>query len=269
MTKTILILGCLMSPLIPGGCAWVEPPPIQASAPGEDTRILEHYKSEFHRNVGNRVEGGASLRTMLQSISRANLLLLGDYHTDRAYHARALALLDRIADHVGPLLLIIEFLRWEDRDDLKAYLEGRLSLAGLRRRVNHRNPRSWLGPKGCDPQGFAAFLERARTRGWLVFPVEDLERPPLDHRDRVIAARARSIIQQHRGHYPVVFFGSAHLLGRGRLDGLLQSRSITVLPRPPQNLLYDTDVIEGGIQKIRDRVYYLGHGSEITRSCSP
>ncbi len=265
MIKTILILGCLFS----GGCAWVDAPPIQEPAPRADTRNLERYKSEFHRTVGNKVEGNASLRALLQSISRANLLLLGDYHTDRAYHARALRLLDRIADHVGPLLLIVEFLRLEDRDDLQGYLEGRLSLDGLRRRVNQRNPRSWLGPKGCDPEGFAAFLERARSRGWLVFPVENLNRPPLDLRDRVIAARARSFIQQHRGHFPVVFFGQAHLLGRGRLEGRLRARSITVLPRPPRNLLHHKPVLEGGIQKIRDRVYYLGPGSEISRSCAP
>ena len=161
MNRTILILGWLVCSLLPGGCAWIEAPPPRESIHGADTQLLERYKSEFHRSVGTRVEGSASLHSLLRSISRGNLLLLGDYHTDRAYHARALEFLDRTADHVGPLMLIVEFLRWEDRHDLEAYLEGRLSLDGLRDRVNQRNPLSWLGPTGCDPEGFAAFLERA------------------------------------------------------------------------------------------------------------
>jgi len=236
---------------------------------GPTPRILDHYKSEFYRAVGDTVKGKVSLQVLLQTLSMSNLLLLGDFHTDRGYHHRALKLLDRVADRYGPLLLIIEFLRWEDRSDLKEYLDGHISLGLLRNRVQNRNPQSWLKQGSFDPEGFLAFLERAKERSWQVCPVENIRQPPLYLRDRIIAGRARALIQEHHGYFPVVFYGQAHLLGNNRLEGLIGRTAVTILPRPPRSLQDCTAVNEGGLQRIRDRIFFLGPASALELPSPP
>jgi len=221
--------------------------------------VLEDYKTQFYEAVGDQVDGEVRLADLLDEVCRSRLLLLGDYHTDADYHRRALALLDRLADRVGPLLLVIEFLRWEDRDDLARYFADEISLAALRARAVARNRLSWLRePNGLDPDGFLAFLERAKARQWLVFPVEDVAQPTLSERDEIIARRALECIEAHRGHFPVLFYGQAHLLGPERLARLLPLRRVTILPRPPKPLSDDAAIRDGGIIRIRPGVFYLG-----------
>jgi hypothetical protein len=242
------------------GCAGS--PPAAPPRPQEEEVVLEDYKTAFYEAVGDEVEGEVPLADVLDEVSRSRLLLLGDYHTDADYHLRALAFLDRLADRVGPLLLVIEFLRWEDREDLERYLAGAITLAELRERAVARNPRCWLKiPNGLDPAGFLAMLRRARARGWLVFPAEDMVQPTLAERDRIIARRALALIEEHRGHFPVIFYGQAHLVGPKRLGRLLPLRRVTVLPRPPRPLIDDADVRGAGILRIRPGIYYLGPAS--------
>lgn len=242
------------------GCA--ESPPVAPPRPNEEEAVLEDYKTAFYDALGDEVEGEVRLADVLDEVSRSRLLLLGDYHTDADYHRRALALLDRLADRVGPLLLVVEFLRWEDREDLERYLAGAITLAELRARAVARNPRCWLRtPSGLDPDGFLAFLQRAKAREWLVFPAENSVQPTLAERDRIIARRALALIEEHRGHFPVIFYGQAHLVGPKRLDRLLPSRRVTVLPRPPKPLIDDAAVRGGGIIRIRPGIYYLGPAS--------
>lgn len=242
------------------GCA--ENPSVAPPRPHEEEVVLEDYKTAFYEAVGDEVEGEVRLADVLDEVSRSRLLLLGDYHTDADYHRRALGFLDRLADRVGPLLLVIEFLRWEDRDDLERYLAGEITLAELRERAVTRNSRCWLKiPNGLDPTGFLAILRRAKARGWLVFPAENTAQPSLAERDRIIARRALAFIEQHRGHFPVIFYGQAHLVGPKRLERLLPLRRVTVLPRPPKPLIDDAAVRQGGIIRIRPGIYYLGPAS--------
>lgn len=240
-----------------------ENPPAPRPRPSEQEVVLEDYKTVFYKAVGDQVDGEVPLADVLDEVSRSRLLLLGDYHTDAAYHRRALALLDRLADRVGPLLLVIEFLRWEDRDDLERYFADEITLARLRERAVARNRRSWLRqPNGLDPDGFLSFLERAKAREWLVFPAENVQQPTLAERDRIIARRALAFIEEHRGHFPVIFYGQAHLMGPERLERLLPLRRVTVLPRPPKPLIDDAAIRDGGIIRIRPGVFYLGPASE-------
>jgi hypothetical protein len=247
--------------LLLSGCAGTPstPPP----RPSKQEAVLQHYKTAFYDAVGDEVDAEVRLADVLDEVSRCRLLLLGDYHTDAAYHRRALAFLDRLADRVGPLLLVIEFLRWEDRDDLERYFSDEITLDGLRKRAVARNRRSWLRkPNGLDPDGFLSFLERAKARGWLVIPAENVKQAPLEERDGIIARRALEFIEEHRGHFPVIFYGQAHLLGPDRLERLLPLRLVTILPRPPKPLNDDAVIREGGILRIRPGVFYLGPKSE-------
>jgi len=248
--------------LVLSGCAHNAEAPDTGPIRAAESEDLRAYKAEFDRALGPTVEGRASLARFLEEVANADVLLIGDYHTDRAYHRRVPPLLGRVTERVGPLLLVVEFLRREDSEDLARYLEGELSLDGLARRSRARSPRCWLTSSSLDSRGFAAILAQARERGWLVYPVEDVDQLPLRQRDAMIASRARAILERHRGHFPVVFYGQAHLLGRGRLRERLALDAVTVLPRPPRSLLDDTAIRDGGLQRIREGVFYLGPGAD-------
>ena len=205
---TTLALVCLAAGQ--AGCVHPARVPL-APAPGPGPTVsqdqLQRYKNAFYRAVGDSVQGPATRDELFHDARNADVLLLGDFHSDRQYHQRALTLLDHLANQVGPLLLIVEFLRWEDQGDLACYFAHEITLDELQRRALARHPRSWLHRDGLDSEGFLRFLSHARERGWIVHPVENIRQAPLPWRDLVIARRARGLMAEHRGIIPWSFTG--------------------------------------------------------------
>lgn len=193
---------------------------------------LSAYKLEHYRALGRRVVGTANEDRLLEEALRAPVVYLGDHHRDRRLHGRLLAFLDRLERRGARITLALEAIGVQDERAVADFLARRIDLDELRWRIRQRWPGSWLDRPDVDRDFYRRLLGRARRGGWAVFGLEPAPRPPLAHRDRVIAARLRELARRRRDLL-VVIIGHAHLLGDGHVVARAGLSGPVVAPRAP------------------------------------
>jgi hypothetical protein len=229
----LLLVAACASPAAPHDAETVDPEPLGPP-------YLQAYKDVHYEALGDRFVAAATEQELIDEISGARVLFLGDYHEDPALHARMRRLLARLVGERS-LTLAVEFLGREDEDELAEYLAGRSSLARLRQRHLLRVGDSWLESDQLDRDFYADLLRFARQHRVPMHALEPVPRLPLDRRDRVIADRIRALAGADPDRLVVAILGHAHLLGEERVVALAGMRSVVIGARLSRPLALDRE----------------------------
>jgi hypothetical protein len=162
-------------------------------------------------------------------IDRADVFLLGDYHSLPASQRFAATLVEQIA-HSRPVVLAVEAVLARDQGILDQWWRREISEAQLRERL--RFDREW----GYDWPPFYELLVAARDHGEALYGIDCLPRHDMRRirsRDRHAAERIRAIRQRHPDAALVVLFGESHLapghLPKELAAALPEAKPLTIL----------------------------------------
>ncbi len=198
---------------------------------------LKRYKAEHYEAIPQQPSGVAGAAELSRRLGSTRVLVFGDEHTDRRLHRRLHNWLQRLAHGNAHVTLLAEFLGSDDRPTISDYMEGRIDLVELRRRVRARWPASWMELQHFDGGFYRGLLALARTSRCAVVPLEPVPRLSLKARDAAMAHSIQQAAERRPSSLVIVVVGHAHLLGQGHLLDRLQQRGIdalAVLPRAPE-----------------------------------
>jgi hypothetical protein len=176
---------------------------IRATDPHGRLKYVRDF-SEAFRDY-RRTLSAAELK---QSYSRADILLLGDYHALAASQEFAAALIAQLAQDGQPLVLALEMVFSRDQYVLDEWLRGEISDDELRAGIHYDD--EW----GYEWEPVARILRQARKYGCQVYGIDLKPRGNMrriNARDRHAAAQIAQIRRAHVGARVLTLFGEAHL----------------------------------------------------------
>ena len=203
---------------------------------GRSPAALAEYRAEFDRNAGIRWAGDADVDDFVALARSRRVLFLGDHHRDERLHARQRDLLRRLFA-AGPTTLLLEAVGIEDQASVDDYLDGRIGMPGLVATCRARWPQAWIAGGDVDSEHYCELLRAARDQHVRVFGLEPAPRLPLAQRDARIAAQTRAVANARPDTLVVVLLGQDHLLGEGRVAGLV-AMPCTVVGAAPSEALW-------------------------------
>jgi Haem-binding uptake, Tiki superfamily, ChaN len=194
-----------------------------------DPKSRRKYLSEF-AGAFKKYERVISATDVLEKMSRADLLLVGDYHALAASQRYAARLLRELAALGRPPLLALEAVFVRDQHILDAWMRREISAEEVRQRV--RFEAEW----GFDWAPFEQLLDTARHCALACYGVDCQPRHDLrtiSIRDRHAALKLAEIRERHPDSPVLVLFGESHL-APGHLPRFLRAarpadRILTIL----------------------------------------
>jgi hypothetical protein len=178
---------------------------------------LQNYKEEHYRALGKTFSGTMDWQGLLEDVKSSRVLYLGDHHRNRELHASYMELLRGLLDAGIRPILGVEAIATQDDQILQDYLDGRIDMDTLRRRIRRRWSGSWLDDRSLDTDFFRGLLVLAREEKLPVFPIEPAPRGTLAARDVIIAESILAASEANPESLIVVVVGHVHLLGPGHL----------------------------------------------------
>ena len=195
-----------------------------------DSCAHHQYLREFHEAYP-RYETRLTEPQLAAELSRADVLLVGDYHTLPSSQLFVADLIEQLARASGrPVVLGVEMVYSSDQPALDAWLAREIDERELRRRIRYET--SW----GYDWPPFAAMLYAGRAHCAAVYGVDcgprgDMRK--IGQRDRHASTKAAEIRRAHPEAIIVLVFGEAHMAPRhlpGKVKCCLpRERVLTVL----------------------------------------
>lgn len=232
----------------PSEFVWQEP---------EDAPLVA-YLGEFRRAVGGRVLARAPRAEVEAQLQSARVLWLGDYHPSERLHQLQRQLLARLSASGRPVVVVAEALATQDQVLLDRYRRGEFDLDTLRRRIRARWPDSWLDQPGLDPAFYRDLCELARRRGWPLYGLEAVPRPPLARRDAAIVARVQGLAAQHPEALVVVLVGQAHLAGAHGCVAASGLPAVAFGGEPPPELARHAASADGRLYRCAAGLWWFG-----------
>ncbi len=196
---------------------------------GTTPEELQAYKSQHYEALPREIRGTATDEELWRRLSKGSLLLIGDIHDDRALHVLHAQVLKQLILRFKRIILHVEFLGQEDEDVLQEFLAGEIDLDEMRQIVQERWPGSWMEFQGFDAGFYRNLLSSARDHGVEVQALEPIPRLALQNRDRAMARRISTALEQSPEALHIVIIGHTHLLGTGHLLALLAPDKVLVL----------------------------------------
>ncbi|HJT70112.1 MAG TPA: ChaN family lipoprotein [Terriglobales bacterium] len=172
----------------------------------QDSTARSKYLREFSESFAN-YDSVLSEEQVLQEVSSAGIVLIGDYHALPASQRFASELIEKVArEH--KVVLALEAILARDQQILNSWWRREIGPDELRHRL--RFDREW----GYPWEPVHDLLNSARDHAEGVYaldcmPREDLRR--IRTRDRHAALKIREIYQRHPGAIIIVLFGESHL----------------------------------------------------------
>ncbi len=143
-----------------------------------------------------------------QQYSRADIILLGDYHALAASQEFAASLLAQLAQEAKPVVLALEMVFSRDQYVLDEWLRGEITDDELRYGIHYDD--EW----GYDWEPFLQVLLQAKKYGCSIYGIDLKPRGSMRRiaaRDRHAAAQIAQIRRAHPEAQVLTFFGEAHL----------------------------------------------------------
>ncbi|MBI4160999.1 MAG: ChaN family lipoprotein [Acidobacteria bacterium] len=174
---------------------------------GVDRNSRGRYIRDFQRAFRS-YRDLSSHDDLVLACSKADLVLIGDYHALPASQQFAARLLDAIAPRSGRTVLAMEMVFGRHQRVLDRWLAGDLEEGEFLTRIRYRQ--EW----GYPWEGFREVFRVARERG---VPVVGIDCEPRDglrfirRRDRYAAERIADIFARRPGTQVVVLIGESHL----------------------------------------------------------
>ena len=195
-----------------------------------DSCTHHRYLRDFHEAY-RTYESMLSWRQLTAELNRADVLLVGDYHTLPSSQLFVAQLIEQLARESGrPVVLAVEMVYSSDQRALDAWLAREIDERELRRRIRYEA--SW----GYDWAPFAAILYAGRTHCAAVYGVDCGPRGDMNKiglRDQHAATKLAEIRAAHPGAIILAVFGEAHMAPQhlpAKVGALLpRERVLTVL----------------------------------------
>ncbi len=182
-------------------------------------RYLREFSESFHK-----YERVLTSRELLQAVSRADVLLVGDYHALPASQRYVCRLVEELATSSGrQVVLALEAIFARHQPALDEWTRGEIEEDELRERI--RYDLDW----GYDWLPYRELLTAGRQWARAIYGVDCMPRSDLRRisaRDRHAAIQLEEIREQHPEAILLVLFGESHL-APNHLPALLRAR----LPR--------------------------------------
>jgi hypothetical protein len=188
---------------------------IRAIDPASGRKYLRDFR-EAYRSYEKVIAAGDVRR----EVSKAGVVLVGDYHALPNSQRYLASLLCDLRRHRRPVVLGVETIFSRDQHILDEWFRGEIDEAELRQRI--RFELDW----GYDWTPFYELLSAARDYGASVYgldcmPREDLRK--IGARDRHAADKIAEIRHRHSDALILVLFGESHLAPQ-HLPAVLQRR---------------------------------------------
>jgi Haem-binding uptake, Tiki superfamily, ChaN len=172
-----------------------------------DPKLGRKYLSEF-ADAFRKYERVVSAAELSEKLSRADLILVGDYHALPASQRYTGRLLRELAAGGRAPVLALEAVFGRDQHILDSWMRCEISAEELRQRV--RFDAEW----GFDWAPFEELLTTARERAVACYGIDCMPRHDLrtiSIRDRHAAVKLAEIRERHPQAPVVVLFGESHL----------------------------------------------------------
>ena len=219
---------------------------------------LAAYLGEFRRAVGGRVLATAPRTEVEAQFATARVLWLGDYHPSERLHRLQRQVLAQLAASGRPVVMVQEALATQDQALLDRYRGGELDLDAVRRRIRTRWPGSWLDDPELDATFYRELCTLAKRRGWPLYGLEPVPRPPLARRDPAIVARVQNLAAQHPEALLVVLVGQAHLAGAHGCVAASGLPAVALGGEPPPELAQSAPRSPGVLHRCAAGLWWFG-----------
>ncbi|MCI0348363.1 MAG: ChaN family lipoprotein [Acidobacteriales bacterium] len=198
---------------------------IRAADPKSRRKYLSQFAEAFRK-----YERVISPAEFSEKVSRADVLLVGDYHALPASQRYAARLLRELASAGRAPVLALEAVFARDQHILDSWMRREISADEVRQRV--RFDSEW----GFDWMPFEELLFTAREHAGACYGIDCMPRHDLrtiSIRDRHASAKLAEIRERHANSPVLVLFGESHL-APGHLPRLFREarpgdRSLTIL----------------------------------------
>jgi hypothetical protein len=181
---------------------------------GPETEPLESYRRAYERTTSGPIRPIA-ISEVVENAARADVVLVGDYHTLTAAQRAALGLARVLQQKRGRIVLGLEMVRSEHQDVIDAYAAGRVGESALRNLIGYdaRWPFAW--------SSYRPLLEFGRQPGVRLLALDG--RGGLAARDRRAADRLAASRASDPDLLHLVLVGDLHL-APPHLPALLTAR---------------------------------------------
>jgi hypothetical protein len=186
------------------------------------SQAIREYNREYTSSIPAATFWGPSQEEseLETHIVGKQIIFLADYHSERVFKEQLLQLLPQFARQNHQPVLVLEWIDSRLDDSVQAFLNGSISIRQLRRVLRQEN--NWP----FSLRDYLPILVEAKKLKIQVILAEDFSSGlRLKERDKEIAKK----IRDHRVGHPdatyLVFYGAAHLLGRGHLQDEIQKQS--------------------------------------------
>ncbi len=235
---------------------------IQRAIRAHDPNSSRKYLRDFHRAFRS-YEAVLSESEVHQAISKASIILIGDYHALPASQRFAANLLERCAQAGDrPVVLGVESIFSRDQEILDQWWRREIGSPELRRRIEY--DQDW----GYEWEPFCDLLITARDCADGLYALDCAPRGDLRkirRRDRHAAQQLAGIRQQYPRAAIVALFGESHLapshLPRD-LAKLVQGERILTILQNVDSLYWAAAESEAGVPhavRVRDQVMCVFH----------
>lgn len=168
-------------------------------------RGFARYRREYERDL-DRSFFPSSVTEVVRDAERSHVVHVGDFHALGESQRTALRLLEELRTRPRPVILGLEMAERRRQADLDAFFAGRLSEAGLRRKL--RWEESW----GFDWEGYRDVLRFARAHGVRLLALNEADaRATLADRDRAAAETVAAATLREPRAIVITLMGELHV----------------------------------------------------------
>ncbi len=167
---------------------------------GRAPRELKEYRKN-HEELANRRFLASTLKELLESIKKSNIVYLGDFHTFDQSSKNIVRILNAIQQVEKKIIIAVEFIHQNKQHVIDNYLSGAITELEFLEDINYQE--SWRFPWNHYKQ----FFDLAKNSGLQVVGLNSIGQ--LQERD----TKAAEIISQFHGpgNLIIVIFGELHM----------------------------------------------------------
>jgi hypothetical protein len=176
-----------------------------------EAMVVEPGFSSYERRYQSQVAGyqeAVSLEELLKAIDQADIIYLGDYHTNPQSQRALLRILKLVTMRYPDIGLALELVQDAYQEDLDRYLQESISETTFLRRVKFKE--FWYFDLW---QNFKAIFDYARFHHMPIYGIESLKAQDkgLKRRDRLSGELIAKVVEENDGQKIFVFVGDLHI----------------------------------------------------------